>query len=277
MGGAFMAQYTVRVQDDPGDIRGLGRLVEHDERSRRFAFKATAVTLTSVQHQRHIPVLDQGDLGSCTGNAMTGLLGTDPFFATLPAGTLSTTDGSGDEKVAIDLYSDATKRDTYPGTYPPTDTGSSGIAVAKAAAARGWISGYQHTFDLDTALAALAVTPVIIGISWYEGFDTPSSEGELSIQGKVRGGHEIVLDQLDVENKRVWLTNSWNTSFGIQGRAFFSWDTFGQLLSQQADVTVPVPLSKPAPTPDPVPDADPADAALWAASQSWARAKGLLS
>jgi hypothetical protein len=33
---------------------------------------------------RRIPVLDQGDLGSCTGNAATGVLGSEPFYGTLP-------------------------------------------------------------------------------------------------------------------------------------------------------------------------------------------------
>ncbi len=270
-----MGKYTVKLQDDRFETNGLGRLVEHDERSRRYAFNATKATLTSVHHERRVPVLDQGQLGSCTGNAMTGLLGTVPFFATLPTSALSATDAAADEQVAVGLYSDATKLDSYPGTYPPTDSGSSGIAVAKAAKAKGWISGYQHTFDLNSALAALAVTPVIIGINWYEGFDSPTAAGELSVAGSVRGGHEVVLDQLDVEHKRVWLTNSWGTSFGQHGRAFFSWDTFSRLLSEQGDCTVPVPLTAPAPTPTPTPTPTSDDVTMWAAAKTWARAKGL--
>jgi hypothetical protein len=230
-----------------------------------------------MHHERRVPVFDQGDLGSCTGNAMTGLLGTVPFFATLPSGTLSSTDATADEHVAVGLYSDATKIDTYPGTYPPTDTGSSGIAVAKAAQKKGWISGYQHTFDLNSALKALAVTPVIIGISWYEGFDSPKPSGQLSIAGSVRGGHEVVLDQLDVEHERVWLTNSWGTSFGVHGRAFFTWATFSRLLSEQGDCTVPVPITAPPPTPTPTPKPSQADAVMWDAAKTWARAKGLLT
>lgn len=272
-----MAEFSVKLQDERYDQRGLGRLIEHDERSRRYAFQTRNVTLTSIHHQRMIPVLQQGDLGSCTGNAMTGLLGTEPFFATLPAGTLSPTDSSGDEKVAIELYAEATSLDSYPGTYPPSDTGSSGIAVAKAAKAKGWISGYQHTFDLQSALAALAVTPVIIGISWYEGFDAPKADGQLAIAGSVRGGHEVVLDQLDVEQKRVWLTNSWGTSFGIHGRAYFTWDTLSTLLASQGDCTVPVALTSPQPTPTPVPVPADVDAAMWDAAKTWARAKGLLT
>ena len=68
-----MAEYTIRKQDDLYEVRGLGRLIEHDERSRRYAFDASKVKLASVHHERRVPVLDQGDLGSCTGNAMTGL------------------------------------------------------------------------------------------------------------------------------------------------------------------------------------------------------------
>jgi hypothetical protein len=272
-----MAEYTIKKQDDLYEVRGLGRLIEHDERSRRYAFDARKVKLASVHHERRVPVFDQGDLGSCTGNAMTGLLGTVPFFATLPSGTLSSTDATADEHVAVGLYSDATKIDTYPGTYPPTDTGSSGIAVAKAAQKKGWISGYQHTFDLNSALKALAVTPVIIGISWYEGFDSPKPSGQLSIAGSVRGGHEVVLDQLDVEHERVWLTNSWGTSFGVHGRAFFTWATFSRLLSEQGDCTVPVPITAPPPTPTPTPKPSQADAVMWDAAKTWARAKGLLT
>jgi len=270
-----MAKYTVKLQDDRFETSGLGRLVEHDERSRRYAFNAADVTLVSVHHERRVPVLDQGDLGSCTGNAMTGLLGTVPFFATLPTGTLSASDVAADEKVAVALYSDATKLDAYPGTYPPTDTGSSGVGVAKAAKAKGWISGYQHTFNLNSALRALAVTPVIIGINWYEGFDSPHTTGELRVAGSIRGGHEVVLDQLDVEQKRVWLTNSWGTSFGLHGRAFFTWDTFSRLLSEQGDCTVPVPLTAPAPTPTPTPTPTSDDVTMWDAAKAWARAKGL--
>ena len=61
------------------------------------------------------------------------------------------------------------------------------------------------------------------------------------------------MDELDVENKRIWMCNSWNTSWGVEGRAYFTWDDFGALLAAQGDCTVFVPVSQPAPTPDPAP------------------------
>src|SRR5690242_20178409 len=100
----------------------LGRHVRHDPRSLRYLYPAHEVDgLVSVRHVRFIPVLDQGDLGSCTGNAAEGAVGTSPLFEALPDGNLSnpTDDGDLDEQQAIALYSAATALDDYDGTYPP--------------------------------------------------------------------------------------------------------------------------------------------------------------
>lgn len=270
----------------------LGRHVNHDPASKAYGFDASGVTPKSVRHQRFIPVLNQGNLGSCTGNAMTGLLGSGAFFPALKPQTLSTTDADFDEQVAVNLYSAATKLDGYKGQYPPTDTGSDGLSVAKAAQKNGWVSGYQHTFDFNTFLAALSLQPVIAGIDWYSSFETPAADGGLAIAATayVEGGHEIVLDELDVENQRIWFTNSWGADWAAQGRAYFTFADFEKLLASDGDVVVPVPLTVPAPTPGPVvptpvppivpptpivtPSAD--DVALWADIQKWAKAKGLI-
>jgi hypothetical protein len=66
-----------------------------------------------------------------------------------------------DEVQARILYGMATKLDGLPGTFPPDDTGSSGLGVAKAAKALGYISAYHHAFGLEHALAALTLGPVI--------------------------------------------------------------------------------------------------------------------
>lgn len=280
------------------NIAFLGRHVNHDPASKAYGFDATGVAVKSIRHQRNIPVLNQGNLGSCTGNAMTGLLGTGAFFPVLPAQTLSTTDPAFNEQIAINLYSKATQLDGYKGQYPPTDTGSDGLSVAKAAQKNGWISGYQHTFDFNTFLAAIATQPVIVGIDWYSSFETPAADGQIKLESQafVEGGHEIVLDELDVENQRIWLTNSWGAMWGAQGRAYFSFADFEALLAADGDVVVPVPLNLNPPTPGPVtptptpvvptpvppiptptpitPSAD--DVALWADIQKWAKAKGLI-
>lgn len=246
--------------------RPLGRYVHHDPRSLQYPYllEPTA-TVASVKHTRYIPVLDQGNLGSCTGNATVGALGTGDFYATIPAGT------SLDETLAVKIYEKATTLDNVPGSYPPTDTGSSGLAVAKAAQGFGFISGYQHALNTTAALAALAAKPIIVGVNWYEGFDRPDSSGHVSISGSVRGGHEFVLDELNVEGSYVGATNSWGTTYGEKGRFFFSFDALDQLLSEQGDATVFVENTSPTPTPVPIPVDDP-DQVLYNETQAWAYA-----
>lgn len=236
----------------PTDPR-LGRHVLHDSRSLQFQVQAedTAV-LKSARWLGRIPVLDQGNLGSCTGNAAVGVLGTEPFWSTDPVkAVLSESDATLDEQYAVAVYSEATVVDPYPGSYPPNDTGSDGLSVAKALVKQGKISGYQHATSLAAALTALSNSPCIAGTVWKTDMFHPDSDGRIHTTGNVEGGHEYKLDQLDVENKRIWIQNSWGTSWGIGGRAWMTWDDFGGLLAQRGDVTVFTPVTQPAPTPTP--------------------------
>src|ERR1051326_6075503 len=193
----------------PGGRR-LGRHIEHDPASRAFAFGSEEVTLRSVRHERKIPVLDQGFLGSCTGNAAVGALGTEPLFSSLPEDRQAGLN----ETEAVALYAAATRADRVPGSYPPNDTGSSGLGVCKAARAAGFISAYRWTFSLGGLLRALQSTPVLIGINWYSSFDAPAGDGRIVISDTayVRGGHEPCLDEVDAETKQVAGFNSWGTT-----------------------------------------------------------------
>lgn len=211
--------------------RPLGRHVEHDPASRNFA-AARATKRKTVLHKRTRAPFDQGDLGSCTGNAMCGVLVTQPWKHS----RLS-------ERTAVELYELATTLDNAPGAYPPDDTGSSGLAVCKAAKQLEYISAYHHAFGIDHALDALVLAPVIIGISWYTSFDTPDENGVIEIAdgATVRGGHEVELLGIDVDAETVTGINSWGTGWGAKGRFTMSWATLARLLAEQGDVTVPVP------------------------------------
>ena len=247
----------------------LGRNIEHDERSRAFAFRAApAIELKSVRHTRNIPVLDQGSLGSCTGNAGIGACGTDPLYGTL---TSLVTDFS--EDAAVALYSDATKIDEWAGEYPPEDTGSSGLAIAKILLARGWISQYQHTFTFEDMLAALQQGPVLFGTYWYNNFFSPDEKGFITkaANDTVAGGHEIVCDEVNVEQEYVGFTNSWGEGWGDNGRFYTSFALLKELLAEEGDVVVPIPLVG---TEPPVnPDQDVLDVALWNDTKAWANAR----
>jgi hypothetical protein len=227
---------TLDEQVNPG--KRLGRHVEHDPRSRNFAFKAAEdAVLKSITHRHFGGVLDQGNLGSCTGNACAGAINTIPLHHKQERVLR--------EPDALDLYEVATVVDEFPGQYPPEDTGSSGLAVAKAAQQKGYISSYQHAFSLNDALAALMTGPIIVGVNWYEGFDTPNPHGLVEISGQIRGGHEFVVRGYHrhqrVSDSLLIADNSWGLGYGERGRFIFTVATFNRLLNEDGDATILVP------------------------------------
>lgn len=285
------------VITNPTDPR-LRRVVEHDERSKQYPYVEKAAQIVSKKWNREVPTFDQGKLGSCTGNASTGCLGTDPFYTETVKTVLAKLGVVLGEPFAVEVYSEATKIDDAPGQYPPTDTGSSGLAVAKVLVNKGLISGYTHAFSFSALLDALQHSPVIVGTNWYDNMFTPDANGVISIGGNVAGGHEYIIDEVNVEKQLLGMQNSWGPGWGLNGRAYISFADFQRLLSEQGDVTVFVPLSEPAPTPvpptptpqptpqptptptpqptpTPTPTPDPADLdlALWEDIKGWATSR----
>src|SRR5690242_16937314 len=124
-----MTIHLIEQHHRPG--QPLGRHVEHDPRSLAFAHPVLPRTaIKSVSWTRRIPILDQGSLGSCTGNAATGALGTDSAGRTATTSvTISATGAAAshglfaagvhtlDEDFAVALYSLATILDSFSGTY----------------------------------------------------------------------------------------------------------------------------------------------------------------
>ncbi len=116
--------------------------------------------------------------------------------------------------------------------------------MCKALKQEGMIGSYSHAFGIDAALAALQAGPVITGVPWYEGFDTPDANGLVKIAGQFRGGHELVARRYipgtaaDGSDALVGLDNSWGTSFGVGGSFFWTVATWKSLLASQGDVTI---------------------------------------
>lgn len=225
--------------EEPVEGKPLGRHVEHDPRSKDYPFTllSDASALQTVEHKRHGSIFDQGQIGSCTGNAMAGARNTEPVFD--PDDHVLT------EMGALTAYIRASIIDGFPGYYPAQDTGSSGLAVAKAAKQMGWIKGYSHAFSIDAALTALQSGPVITGVHWYEGFDSPDENGLVQIAGQIRGGHEIVArgyqSAPNPDDALILLDNSWGTSYGKDGHFFWTVATWRRLLNESGDATILVP------------------------------------
>lgn len=227
------------IEEHVVDGKRLGRHVEHDPRSRDYAYTvAAAGTLLAIEHKRHGSIFDQGQLGSCTGNALCGAKNTEPLYH---SGSTHLETESG----AKDVYSLGTQIDGLSdGYWPPKDTGSSGLAVSKAAKQLGMIGSYSHAFDIDAARAALQAGPVITGVNWYEGFDNPDAAGLVKIAGQIRGGHEIVVRGYvpmgtgRLDDDLVKLDNSWGPGYGLYGSFFWTVGTWRRLLDEQGDVTI---------------------------------------
>lgn len=250
----------------------LGRHVNHDPRALRYPVGVLPRSaIQSVHWAREVPIFDQGNLGSCTGNAGTGLLGTDNSGQHGNSSVMISDAGAAashghftagtrilDESFAVDLYSLATDIDSYPGEYPPDDTGSDGPSVAAALVLLGLASSYSHAFSIDALKSAIQSGPVMWGTEWLNSMFNPNGDGTLPVDPNsgVAGGHELVISGYDPSSDVFSVDNSWGTSWGLNGSCFVSGTDMAYLLGQQGDITVPNYAIVPVP-PVPVPPGPP--------------------
>jgi hypothetical protein len=218
-------------QKKPG--KRLGRHVRHDPLSRNFAAPA-ATEIKSVSWRRYGSPFDQGDLGSCTGNAAAACLQMVPFWVK---------GRKINEATAVSIYSLGTTFDPFDGQYPPEDTGCSGLGVAKALVQMGYIRGYTHAFGLQHLNQALMLAPGILGINWYDSFDKPDSNNvvRISPNAGVRGGHEIAsFGQIIKPNQAESLLEcwqSWGPKWGKKGKFYIPMPDVDRLLNESGDAT----------------------------------------
>lgn len=214
----------------------LGRLVEHDNKSRAYTISRRDPPKTSIQHVTYGPTLNQKKVGACVGYAAAQALNTGPNKVVLEARKLPLrTDAD-----ALNYYHLATMNDAWPGVYPPNDTGTSGIAVAKALKKLKLIKGYQWAFNIEQVLSAIATGPLLVGVPWYEGMFYPDKNGLVKISGKLVGGHQIVITGFSIVSQTMsqnlfWARNSWGIGWGLRGGFSFTVKTLETLLSRDGD------------------------------------------
>ncbi|QPB09832.1 hypothetical protein CPT_Shady_077 [Streptomyces phage Shady] len=198
--------------------------------------------------QRRIPVHTQGRTGSCTGNALAGVLGSDSRdrtgtthvrvradrFGIFPAGSYAL-----DEDFARRAYALATRFDNYRGEYPARDTGSNGLAAAQAGKALGVVADYSHVRSLSGLLAGLENGPVIWGTLWRRSMFSVDASGFVSVDrsSPVWGGHALVIS--GHEGDAFTIQNSWGPNWGLGGSAFVHGADMAWLLAEYADITIP--------------------------------------
>jgi hypothetical protein len=247
----------------------LGRHQVLDARSLDWLHECTGAALRPAAHAPRIPVLDQEGLlaqgihvsrvvagaedvdalGSCAGCAGTAAVSVllDDQQARLAGLDLSSAKSA--EEWAIGLYAQATALDNADGVFPPDDSGSSGLGIAKALKRRGLVGHHRHA-TTATALASLLQTgPVLLGVPWFQAWFEPGPDGFVDhgdwAASAVVGGHEIcviALEQVaqdhaglvEPESTVIRFRNSWSTSWGDNGDGLMSLATY-QLLRRCID------------------------------------------
>jgi hypothetical protein len=185
--------YVVRIEDQP---RQLGRQVVHDPRSRNFPGPRAAGVLKSKRHRVYDPYPNPNQpVGCCTGVAECVMANT---VGNRVRGKILRMD------TALDLYRRASRTDPWPGAWEPDDTGSSGLAAAKASVAAGIGIGYSWFFGVEHVLRGLQLHPISVGAWWYESMFSPHPDTLLvRPRGGRAGGHQWTLVGYDHVRKEV--------------------------------------------------------------------------
>lgn len=239
----------------------LGRTLEHDPASWNYRHPARKLTKRNVFHTLNGPHLNQMDVGSCEGNTAAEWLNCAKALKNRQA--FNTKDGLPsthrslylNEDDAVRLYSSATRLDDdgIPGHYPPSDTGTSGVGIAKALQQAGGLAQYNWTFSWETFLAALETQPVMLGTNWYDSMFNIDTYGYVVSPkpgAQPSGGHAYLAFVLDYTHTRVGCTNHWVNNDGtpwgkrIGGHDGCFWLSFPAaerlLINEQGDSLVPV-------------------------------------
>ncbi|MFF3516128.1 hypothetical protein [Streptomyces sp. NPDC002573] len=247
----------------------LGRHQVLDARSLQWVHEHTGAVLKPTSHTPRVPVLDQEDLfaqgirvsqvvpraedvdalGSCTGNGGTAAVSLLLDDTEAKAVGLDLADAKGAEEWAIGLYADATGVDDTDGRFPPNDTGSSGLAIAKVLKRRGLVGHYRHATTATAVASLLQSGGVLYGTPWFKAWFEPDRYGFVDgsnwSSSPVVGGHEICLvalervvqdhaGRIEPEATVVRFRNSWSRSWGDDGDGLMTLATY-QLLRRYAD------------------------------------------
>lgn len=209
---------------------------------RDHIFSGTSLTLPSLVDLRSFcpPVLDQGNLGSCTSNAIANAYYFDELKqketkAFAPSrlfiyyneraleGTIKTDSGA----MIRDGFKVIASQGVIPETSWPyiiskfkTKPSNSLYKLALNYKAISYQSISQNLIQLKTCLAS--GYPFVMGISVYSSFESESvaKTGIVPIPGlgeQMLGGHAVLVVGYDDSTQRFIVQNSWGTNWGMNG------------------------------------------------------------
>lgn len=194
-------------------------------------------------------VENQGQLGSCTGNAATTALEVALKLGPMQLSRLMAYFNARDLEGTVGYDAGATIRSVIKGlmktgaceetTWPyktsrfkakPSPAAySEAKEFVKMAKDDGLV--YKRVLTLNGVLTAIASgSPVVFGFVVPESFNDLPSSGIQPLPKKgerILGGHAVVADGYNIEKKYVWVRNSWGEDWGLNGyfRMPFAWFT----------------------------------------------------
>lgn len=230
---------------------GPGRVVNHDPRSRDYAYPRSGPEhgLVSVRHVFSSQNLDQFYLSACVGFSGSNMLNCAKAARSRRAYNLLFADAVRprnigrylDHEDGINNYSNSTAYDPFDWEYPPTDEGSSALGLMKFWHKNHIISGYDWCFTFDQFLAALQRQPVLVGTTWYEEMNEPNpATGLVESQFHTNvGGHEYLAVGIRYDRRWIRFENSWGEQWGDRGGFYMHFDDVAALLADNGDIAVP--------------------------------------
>jgi len=203
-----MTEQGVYVNRLPSAVPALGRHVVHDPRSKSFPRRMTVDP--KAWHDKIIRIIDprinpNQSIGNCTGCSkcmQLNAMGNRRLGIVLGM------------PVADRFYGLATTIDPWPGSYPPDDTGSSGLAAAKAAQQLGYGGEYRWLFGgADEVVQTIMEGQVrSVGTWWYYDMFKPDSKNVVRVNGGKAGGHQWTVRGYD-KDKDLLLGRCWWGTF----------------------------------------------------------------
>lgn len=182
----------------------LGRNKVHDPASKGFPMGATIDKDTwknksiRIFDPRRNPNQCHGECTGCANAMMLNSVGSRAKGVVLGM------------DYAHKVYSWASANDPWDGSWPPTDTGSSGLAAAKAAQVFGTGGEYRWIFGgadevIQTVMNGRAVS---CGTWWHEGMMRADQMRRIFPTGPRVGGHQFIVrgyhERMDSAIVRCW-------------------------------------------------------------------------
>jgi C1A family cysteine protease len=220
-----------------------------DQRDLLYSTQVSAIPLPPRVDLKQLcsPVEDQGNLGSCTANALVGALEFLEMKKWKKQADLSRLFVYYNERViedTVDYDAGAMIRDgikslakqgvclekTVPYNIDHFKQKPSDAAYKEALLHQ--IKSYHRVNGLQETLQCLASGyPVVFGFTVYDSFESQevAKTGIVPMPGRdeqVLGGHAVLAVGYDQASKRITVRNSWGTGWGSGGYCFMPYDYF---------------------------------------------------